>query len=531
MDITLADRIRLGVTVDFLALLPETTLNPTECTSATETETIDACVEGTYVTTVNVEANPPSGVPCFDTDTYEFNTITSPTPEPTPAPTPPPTPAPTPPPTPAPTPPPTPAPTPPPTPALTPPPTPGPTLPPTPPPTQQRSAPPSELFTCDVSINVECGPDESPPDLVPTFSPMPATSGGKGGKGGKGSPAPTGGKGGKGSPAPTGGKGGKGSPAPTGGKGGKGSPAPTVSKSSPAPAVSKSSPAPTIAGANSSKSSGRSLQVVNETSSEGSLCDAILPLVTQCQQRPTKMVFRYNGGTCEQSFNIQPDTLFICNDFNGGPPNAEGASSYISITDVKGAGIVYYDGFATVGDELVLEDNGNRVEANMNVTIYSSDNKDPANILQTLVYHSSCSRNLFLKDRYGSIQLIVFVNEIQGIVSCLFNAVFDFSIVNDGEFNAELVSLISVTNIGVYNLTDRVLGTLVKPGEKFTIAENIVIDLTVRQRYTALSTIVGRPVGGSTGSLCRDTDFLTFVAGNPLPPIFPTIAPSAEPAV
>jgi hypothetical protein len=303
---------------------------------------------------------------------------------------------------------------------------------------------------------------------------------------------------------------------------------PGGSKTTPTPAPKSPKGTPTSAPKNSGAAV-RRLQVDNETGS-GSLCDAILPLVTQCQQRPTKMVFRYNGGTCEQSFNIQPDTLFICNDFNGGPPAAEGAISYISITDVKGAGIVYYDGFAAVGDELVLEDNGNRVEANMNVTVYSSDNKDPANILQTLVYHSSCSRNLFLKDRYGSIQLIIFVNELQGVVSCLFSATFDFFIVNNGEFSAELVSLISVTNIGVFNLTDRVLGTQVTPGEQFTIAENIVIDLTVRQRYTALSTIVGRPIGG-VGSLCRDTDFLTFVAGNPLPPIFPTIAPSVEAAL
>jgi hypothetical protein len=114
MDITVADRTRGGATVSFLDLLPVKALDPTLCTSATETETIDACVEATYVTTVDVAANPPSGVPCFATDKYEFNTITSPTPEPTP----PPTQAPTPPPTPAPTPPPTPEPTLPPSPAL-----------------------------------------------------------------------------------------------------------------------------------------------------------------------------------------------------------------------------------------------------------------------------------------------------------------------------------------------------------------------------------------------------------------------------
>jgi hypothetical protein len=160
MDITVADRSRGGVTVSFLDLLPVKALVPGESASAKETETINACVEGTFVTTVNVAADPPSGVPCFATDTYEFNTITAPTPAPTPpptpAPTPPPTPSPTPPPTQTPTPPPTPSPTPPPTQTPTPPPTPSPTPPPTPEPT----LPPSPAPVCLVNVSEACGSKE-----------------------------------------------------------------------------------------------------------------------------------------------------------------------------------------------------------------------------------------------------------------------------------------------------------------------------------------------------------------------------------
>jgi hypothetical protein len=253
-------------------------------------------------------------------------------------------------------------------------------------------------------------------------------------------------------------------------------------------------------------------------------CDNILPLVTQCNQRPNELTMRYNGGDCSQSFNIQPASLFVCEDFQGGPPTEEGALSYILAVDVKGQNIVYFEGFKAVGEEYTIRDGGNRVDANMNISVYSTDVIDFANMIQTIVYHSSCSRNLFLKDRFGSSQLVGFVNDLQGNVSCFFNSNYDFTIVNSGDFGAEFVSLISSTNLGEFNLTDQVLGASVAPGESFTLSLPISLDLTVRQRYTVLSTITGRTEG--SGLICSDTDFLTFVAGNPLPPIFPTASPS-----
>ena len=61
----------------------------------------------------------------------------------------------------------------------------------------------------------------------------------------------------------------------------------------------------------------------------------------------------------------------------------------------------------------------------------------------------------------------------------------------------------------------------------FSVTENIQIDLTERQKYTALSTIVGQT---DEGQRCFGTDVFEFTAGNPLPPIFPTLAPSAAPS-
>ena len=266
------------------------------------------------------------------------------------------------------------------------------------------------------------------------------------------------------------------------------------------------------------------------------------------------MTFRYNGGDCSGSFNIQPSTLFQCEDFGArpGPPTVDGTRSYIEAFEL-GGGELYFSGFAEVGGEFtaLAEE---KFSANMNITIYDipadlidtpeaditpedrSNIVQPSNLVQTVIYHSSCSQNLFLKDRFGAIQLVLFINNEQGVVSCFQNATLSFDIdvpIDIVGGRAELTSLTIITNIdngnnGVYDLSDIVAGQIIEPGVPFQTGVSIEIDLTVRQKYTALSTIVGKT---DEGQSCFGTDFYEFEAGNPLPPIFPTLAPSAAPTI
>jgi len=257
-------------------------------------------------------------------------------------------------------------------------------------------------------------------------------------------------------------------------------------------------------------------------------CDSIAPPRTRCEDRPFAMVFRYTGGTCDLSDNIQSPELFQCFDFQGGPPTIDGTESFITVTDIKGGAIVYHADFVRVGGEYTVADQPRDVEANMNITIYSSGNTVSANMLQTLVYHSSCSQNLFLKDRYGASILVVFVNEVQGLVSCFFNATYSFTIGNEAKGdNAILNTLTSATNFGLFNFTDDINGLVIEPdGPPIVRSISIVIDLTVRERYTALTTITAR---APRGKECVDVDFLTFIAGMPQNPNVPTIPPTSAP--
>jgi hypothetical protein len=74
MTITKAERERDGMTLDFLADVDPKDLLVGGSTFVTEMERIDVCVDSISITTMIAEADPPDGVPCKATDTYELVT-------------------------------------------------------------------------------------------------------------------------------------------------------------------------------------------------------------------------------------------------------------------------------------------------------------------------------------------------------------------------------------------------------------------------------------------------------------------------
>jgi hypothetical protein len=93
-----------------------------------------------------------------------------------------------------------------------------------------------------------------------------------------------------------------------------------------------------------------------------------------------------------------------------------------------------------------------------------------------------------------------------------------------------LLELNSLTNFDpfVFSKTDEVNGVELQEGQSFLPVPIVVtLDLTVHQRYNFFTTIVGETLDGFDE--CNGDDFFKFVAGNPLPPTFPTLAPSPSP--
>lgn len=462
---------------------------------------------------------PPSTAPTAPPTAFPTQ---QPTPAPTLAPTAPPTPAPTPGPTPTPIPPPSQAPTalskPLPTPAPTMLPTPIPTSPATPSPTSAPTSAPTPLSPQPTPEQLTPSPVTplptlpSPPSLQPTrpTTSSPTTSAPTSTR--TSAPTPR-------SPQPTPEQL---TPSPV-------TPLPSLLPTTPptAPPTAPLTLRPTLPPTTPNYACLLDLNLYCQPPEGASSCNTIPPLVTQCLQRPTEITMLLYGGNCSQSFNIQPTTLFRCSDFgtNNGPPKTQGSKVFVVATDIKGQGIAYFSGYVNIGDTYTLSNKGSQVDTDINITIYASKDLSPSNILETLVYQSSCSHNLFLGDRFGASQLVQFVNNAQGVVSLFAKATFDFSVKLPLTLmgTATLTSLVSITNIGVFNFTDQVFGINISAGQEIVVSQPIALDLTRRRRYTILTTLTGV---SSFGQNCSASSSTSFIAGNPAPPGFPTLAPT-----
>lgn len=247
----------------------------------------------------------------------------------------------------------------------------------------------------------------------------------------------------------------------------------------------------------------------------------------------------FNGGGCEQSDNTQA-LQFTCVDENGGPPEGEGDMAFIVVTDIKGLGITYFSGLVAVGDTYPINDNGDRFEADMFITISTPDR---STVLQRVQFHSSCSRNLELKNRFGASQLVEFTNDLQGTVSCF--VTFSFSLAIEVPITATtsdpilLQTLTASTNFaGDLDLSDQVAGRTIEPGSAPVIVTlEGTINASSQMRYTLFFEITG--IIEATGQPCTGMDMLSFIAGNvpgggiptAVPPTPPTAVPPTPPPV
>ena len=274
----------------------------------------------------------------------------------------------------------------------------------------------------------------------------------------------------------------------------------------------------------------------------GADCNHIPKLLTQCLAPASKMVMRYNGGNCQGSFNIQPDTVFKCQDNQGGPPVQTGTLSYIVATSSGGTPEEYFAGFVAVGDDFTLR--AAKTMGNLtNIVIYNPNGSSDPNtvlaagdVLENITFSTSCSDNLFLSDRFGAVQLVEFVNKQQGNVTFFQNITLTFTVQLPGSVQqgaTDLTGLIVTSNLGVEggetkNLSQLVLGSRVTPSTPVTVKEQYVIDLIQRKRYTTSAKVFGQ---STQGARCTGANQYQFRAGNPLPQIFPTVSPSSTPTI
>jgi hypothetical protein len=217
----------------------------------------------------------------------------------------------------------------------------------------------------------------------------------------------------------------------------------------------------------------------------------------------------FNGGDCSQSDNVQPDKFF-CTDL--GPISTElGTPYYIVVTDAKGKGITYFSGIVNVGDFYKLGDGTERFEADQTIQIFTPDQ---ATMLQDVQYHSSCSQNLELKNRFGANQIVEFLNEEQGLVSCFETFSFTLNIEVPISVTGEAITLSKLTVdtnfAGQFDLTDQVANVTVQPGGYVVATLEGEVDFCISQTYTFDVDVEG---SNTNRELCLGQTAISFKAG------------------
>jgi hypothetical protein len=247
------------------------------------------------------------------------------------------------------------------------------------------------------------------------------------------------------------------------------------------------------------------------------------------------MSFRYDGGDCENSNNIQDAQIFQCEDYFGGPPdvNEIGAESFIVATDIKGLGINYFTGIVPVGGEFNTTNpiDGALVGSNMNVTIYEGEAGRQI-IRQTMLIHTSCSQVTFLKDRYGALLLIAFENAPQGFVDSFYDIKFRYSVSSVSNTTTTLDTMTSTAagfappQPGILNFTGAVSGAVLSPGQNLTLMETEAFEIDISEgiQYTFLTNITGNNDGFECSVTVKNSFRIGLIESR-----YPSATPSAAP--
>merc|ERR1712238_511135 len=259
-------------------------------------------------------------------------------------------------------------------------------------------------------------------------------------------------------------------------------------------------------------------------------------LDNDCQGRPWEITFRYNGGDCSQSDNLQPRQKFSCVDNSGGPSKAQGTTNYITAVP-RGGSDLYFAGNVAVGEKYTLNEDRvfDKLSADMTITIFESQG---GAILQTVDLHLSCSQPLFLFDKFGASQVTEWVETSGRVVSDKQNDVETGTIKVELNTSTDVVKPVRLLEMTVLtntqdkpiDYTTQVAGTILGPGDVIELPGfTIDIDLSARTRYTFFTTIIGETLDGT--AQCNGFSFLECTIGFNLLPVFPTMVPTPSPTL
>jgi len=203
------------------------------------------------------------------------------------------------------------------------------------------------------------------------------------------------------------------------------------------------------------------------------------------------------------------DQKFTCADFEGGPPPAgTNGTFYIRAYPEKDTTVTYFEGPVSVPGgrfNASAPAGDSEVEANTYLELWTCADAactTPGTMLQQVLFHSSCSQQLYLLDIFGSFQLIEFESTTFGIIGFGISPTIDFTIRLDTQTGGDdvLVEFLSVVVLSAepnllppqiysveYNPPESTANVLVQP---------IEVVLIPGQPFNVISTIGGTLASG-----------------------------------
>mmetsp|Transcript_9637 Transcript_9637/g.16043 ORF Transcript_9637/g.16043 Transcript_9637/m.16043 type:complete len:147 (+) Transcript_9637:1-441(+) len=112
-------------------------------------------------------------------------------------------------------------------------------------------------------------------------------------------------------------------------------------------------------------------------------------------------------------------------------------------------------------------------------------------LLQMMIFHTKCRSDLSLGDKYGSLQLMSFTNDVVGTPSMYKNVTYAVTITNVGSQSVRVGHVISIADQEAKDLLGGSGGPMLGRHASESIAETMLVDLGHARKISASATVSG----------------------------------------
>jgi hypothetical protein len=215
---------------------------------------------------------------------------------------------------------------------------------------------------------------------------------------------------------------------------------------------------------------------------------------------------KYTGGGCNQTATNQQ---IPCFDFQGGPSPESGSEGFVVVTFED---TIYHQAWVTVGSQYSIRDgSGAALGAPQSIVVYRSEDQDPSNVLQSLVFDGSCDETLELLNQFGASQVVGFT--VNGVTTrSSFNATIELEVSLPSGPDARLDTLLVSSSEGTFDVSGQIAGSILSAGDTETASFTVDLDLTVPRVLLFLANVTATNVNDS-GLRCGAESFLSIPVG------------------